>query len=568
MTLHVRPTVSRRASLALASAIIVLSCAGVGPVGLIGNPDGDVSFSRVGVSHAEAARDSPPRPDQLPLPTAAPIATTISSRPAMSARDKIKHVVIVVQENHSFDNYFGTFPGADGIPMQDGVPTVCAPDPTSGACIRPYHDPSDIGEGGPHSATAAIASIDGGRMDGFIRQQDESRAKACRAPGATLPCARKSLLSDVMGYHDAREIPNYWTYAREFVLQDHLFAPSTSYTLPSHLFLVSGWSARCETADPMSCRGAISALEHARPAGQPRPYAWTDLTYLLHQANVSWAYYVAPGAQPECAGDGMACAEKPQQASFDSYVSPLPLFQTVHDNHQVSNVQSLERFFNAAAKGELPSVSWVVPDEAHSEHPPYSIRAGQAHVTQLVNAIMQGPNWDSTAIFLTYDEWGGFYDHVAPPSIDEYGYGLRVPGLVISPYARRGYIDHQTLSFDAYLKLIEDIFLGGQRLDPKTDGRPDPRSTVRENVPQLGNLLDDFDFEQSPRPPVLLNPISPGGVTNAEPPSKQSPCPDNATTPPQAPRIPGIIARLVDELRALPFLGQSAVATAGTCAAK
>ncbi len=121
---------------------------------------------------------------------------------------------------------------------------------------------------------------------------------------------------------------------------------------------------------------------------------------------------------------------------------------------------------------------------------------------------MQGPDWNSTAIFLSWDDWGGFYDHVAPPNVDENGYGLRVPGIVISPYAKRGYIDHQTLSHDAYVKFIEDDFLGGQRLDPKTDGRPDPRPTVRENATQLGNVANDFDFSQTPRVPMVL----PGGA--------------------------------------------------------
>ena len=118
---------------------------------------------------------------------------------------------------------------------------------------------------------------------------------------------------------------------------------------------------------------------------------------------------------------------------------------------------------------------------------------------------MQGPAWNSTAIFLSWDDWGGFYDHVTPPHVDENGYGLRVPGLVISPYAKKGLIDHQTLSFDAYLKFIEDDFLGGSRLDPKTDGRPDPRPDVRENASVLGNLESDFDFSQSPRTPVVLS---------------------------------------------------------------
>jgi Phosphoesterase family/Fibronectin type III domain len=153
-------------------------------------------------------------------------------------------------------------------------------------------------------------------------------------------------------------------------------------------------------------------------------------------------------------------------------------------------------------------VSWVVPAKDNSEHAPWSIRAGQSYVTSIVNAVMNGPNWDSTAIFLSWDDWGGFYDHVVPPVVDVNGYGLRVPGIVISPYAKTGYIDHQTLSFDAYIKFIEDDFLDGARLDPLTDGRPDPRPTVRENVSILGDLANDFDFNQSPRPPELL-PVHP-----------------------------------------------------------
>jgi phospholipase C len=125
-------------------------------------------------------------------------------------------------------------------------------------------------------------------------------------------------------------------------------------------------------------------------------------------------------------------------------------------------------------------------------------------VTRLIDAVMRGPDWDSTAIFLAWDDWGGFYDHVAPLVVDGAGYGLRVPGIVISPFARQGFIDHQTLSFDAYLKFIEDDFLGGERLDPATDGRPDSRPDVRENVAQLGDLTKDFDFSQGPRAPAIL----------------------------------------------------------------
>jgi hypothetical protein len=142
-----------------------------------------------------------------------------------------------------------------------------------------------------------------------------------------------------------------------------------------------------------------------------------------------------------------------------------------------------------------------------SEHPPSRVSVGQAYVTRLVNAVMRSRDWPSTAIFLAWDDWGGFYDHVDPPKVDGAGYGLRVPAMVISPYAKRGYVDHQTLSFDAYARFIEDDFLAGRRLDPRTDGRPDPRPDVRETLPILGTLANDFDFTQKPRPPLILRPF-------------------------------------------------------------
>ena len=161
-----------------------------------------------------------------------------------------------------------------------------------------------------------------------------------------------------------------------------------------------------------------------------------------------------------------------------------------------------------ARTGHLPAVSWVIPSGRDSEHPPARVSAGQSYVTRLVDSVMHGKDWRSTAIFLAWDDWGGFYDHVPPPHVDFNGYGLRVPGLVISPYARTGYVDHQSLSFDAYVKFIEDDFLGGQRLDPRTDGRPDGRPDVREDNPGLGNLAYDFDFSRRPRPPAPL-PVHP-----------------------------------------------------------
>ncbi len=460
----------------------------------------------------------------------APTLRTPAPGPAVRSQadgiHKIKHVVIIMQENRSFDSYFGTYPGADGIPMKNGVPTVCVPDPRRHRCVKPFHNRQDVNFGGPHDMTDALADIDSGKMDGFIRQQRHGLAVACKKsydPNCSLAGAQR--VPDVMGYHDGRDIPNYWAYARNFVLQDHMYAAAISWSLPVHLYLVSAWSAKCaRPGEPMSCKTApqwpdlppdATALVqgHAGDYGQQRPggyvrppdYAWTDLTYLLHKQHVSWAYYVAAGTQADCATNAMFCRPKPQQAGTPGIWNPLPYFATVHHDDQLRNIQPLPAFYAAARAGTLPAVCWVVPNGNTSEHPPALVGAGQAYVTALINALMRGPEWASTAIFLSWDDWGGFYDHVVPPRVDQSGYGLRVPALVISPYARKGYVDHQTLSFDAYLKFIEDAFLGGQRLDPKTDGRPDARPDVREAAPLLGDLQNDFDFSQPPRGPLLLS---------------------------------------------------------------
>ena len=423
----------------------------------------------------------------------------------------IRHVVVIMQENRSFDSYFGTYPGADGIPMRNGVPTVCSPDPTTGRCVKPFHEARDRNAGGPHDHLDAVRDIARGKMDGFVGQARRGRYLECAsqvdAPGCSLAAHRPT---DVMGYHDWREIPNYWAYARNFVLQDHMFQSDSSWSLPAHLYLVSGWSASCaKKGDPQSCTSAVQAPGSppgtpGNTTGKPPDYAWTDLTYLLHRGHVSWRYYVAQGNQPDCADNAMFCAPVPQKASTPGIWNPLPWFDTVRHDHQLRDVAPLRSFFTAARRGTLPAVSWITPAQYVSEHPPGLVSRGQAYVSGLINSIMRSPDWSSTAIFLAWDDWGGFYDHVRPPTVDAQGYGLRVPALVISPYARRGYVDHQTLSFDAYLKFIEDDFLHGARLDPRTDGRPDPRPDVRENAKILGNLRADFNFHQKPRLPLLL----------------------------------------------------------------
>ncbi len=418
---------------------------------------------------------------------------------------KIQHVIVIMQENRSFDSYFGTYPGADGIPMKDGVPTVCVNDPRTDRCVKPYVDHQDLNGGGPHDAQAAVADINGGRMNGFIAEAERGRRGCLNLAN---PVCTNATTPDVMGYHTGTDIPNYWAYARNFVLQDHMFESVASWSFPSHLFLFSGWSADCSVpTDPMTCKGTL--MPRNRTAKNPTPFGWTDLTYLLDQHHVTWAAYLDGGA-----GGKFGVRRR---GGVPTIWNVLPGFVDVHQDGQTGNIQDLGRFFAAAKAGTLPAVSWILPDAKDSEHPPALVSTGQSYVTRLINAVMKSPDWKSSAIFLSWDDWGGFYDHVVPPRVDSLGYGLRVPGLVISPYARKGYVDHQVLSHDAYLKFIEDDFLNGQRLDPRTDGRPDARTVVREDVPILGNLVADFNFNAPARPPLIL-PVHPR--TTLIPPAK------------------------------------------------
>ena len=501
--------------------------------------------------------------------TSQPSASALRPTAAPSGISKNRHVVVIMQENRSFDSFFGTYPGADGTPAKNGQFTVCVPDPRTKGCDRPYHDPSLVNGGAGHNLSDSIADIDGGKMDGFVKSAEDASTRGC----STTPPASVCLPSsppDVMGYHDAREIPNYWTYAQDFVLQDHMFEPVDSWSLPAHLYQVSGWSAHCTSTNPGSCtndpeqaaaaaqglslkdlppafrscmvahgvtklsstsvtdpkviaagEACLRYLTHAQlqlllgsgngggEAAQLGLYSWTDLTYLLHKAGVSWAYYVQSGVQPDCDDNpdqtAAGCVPVTQGAGTPSIWNPLPSFTDVKEDGQLGDIKNLSAFYTAAEHGTLPAVSWIAPTQDNSDHPPANLATGQAYVTNLINTIMRGPDWNSTAIFVAWDDWGGFYDHVVPPRVDQNGYGLRVPALVISPYAKQGYIDHQTLSFDAYNKFIEDDFLGGARLDPKTDGRPDPRPDVREDATILGDLLADFDFNHPPRSPVLLS---------------------------------------------------------------
>jgi phospholipase C len=451
----------------------------------------------------------------------------------------IHHVIFIMQENRSFDHYFGTYPGADGFRKH-----TCEPiDPTdlSQGCVLPFHDQNDINAGGPHAAADAQYDLDNGigftKFDGFVQRQIIGSERSCavvpRRPSTCAGVKPGVTIHDVMGYHTADEIPNYWAYAQHFVLQDKLFEGVRSYSLPAHLDMTSEWSARC--TNPASVATCVTTPSPLRPSGTTVIYPWVNLFQLMDLHQVSWKYYLAVGTEPDCEDDEMTCEPAIQANGVLSFWNPVPAFGSVEAqgaSYLAAHNPRLDQFLLDIKNGTLPQVSWIVPSNDYSEHPPAGVTIGMEYVTSLVNAVMQSPYWKDTAIFVSWDDWGGFYDHVVPPIVDRngtatpiQGFGLRVPGLTISAWARAGMIDHQVLSFDSYATFIENIFMEGARLDPTALGEPDSRPTIRDELTtgtypdgttaKIGHLYKEFDFTQTALPPLVLSTHIPPSITVA-----------------------------------------------------
>jgi phospholipase C len=341
-----------------------------------------------------------------------------------------------------------------------------------------------------------------------------------------------------MGYHTADEIPNYWQYAQNFVLQDSLFSSVRSWSYPSHVYLSSEWLATCtNNTDASTCYTADTILN---PNDQTSHWPWVSIFQLLDVHNVSWKYYHNDGIEPDCDDEELDCGPQNQVEVSASIWNPAQFFSYVQQQgpaYLTAHTPAIDQLYLDLSAGTLPQVSWIVPNTLVSEHPyGNGITLGMEYVTSIVNAVMQSPEWNSTAIFISWDDFGGFYDNAVPPNLEmaehrvnqrpdmgfAQGFGLRVPGLVISPWVKPGLIDHQMLTFANYNKFIEDLFTGGARLDPVALGNPDSRPSIRDAVTQvtlmngtkvpIGDLMNDFDFTQQPLAPLILATHIPGSI--------------------------------------------------------
>ena len=361
----------------------------------------------------------------------------------------IQHTVFLINENHTFDNYFGTFPGADGtttglISTGQSIP------------LSPMAD-SDPADNLCNGWDCSLQAMDGGKMDKFD------------VIGGGTWSAYTQVTSE--------QIPNYWAYAQRFTLADHYFTSVHGPSLPNHLFALAAQSGGVidnggnpgpGTDCDGSSWGTVTVIDqYGNRSQQARCFHFKTLPDALHEAGITWKYYGENGG-------------------FLSLIASIR-----NTNLWNEGIASPTQFFADAKSGHLPSVSWLMPPGEYSEHPPGSVCEGENWTVSVLNAVMQGPDWNSTVVFITWDDFGGFYDHMAPPQVDQFGLGPRVPLLIISPYAKSGYVSHTVYDHTSVLKFIETRY-GLQPL------------TSRDAA--ASNMLDSFDFAQAPQVPLLLQP--------------------------------------------------------------
>jgi phospholipase C len=374
-----------------------------------------------------------------------------------SGIEQISQVVFIIKENRTFDNYFGTFAGADGatsgtISTGDVIPLGHTPDRT----------PRDIS----HSFQSAVTAIDGGAMDRFD----------------LIPGGNQN--GDYLAYTQLTEsdIPNYFSLARYFTLADAMFSSLTGPSFPNHLYTVGAqsggainnpansggkWGCDSDEGSLVQVMGSDGSITRQYPC-----FDFDTLVDRLEGAGLTWKYYAPNQGQSGYIWSALDAI---------AHVRLTGLWQ----QHVVPPAQ----FITDAANGRLSNVNWLVVGSGNSEHPPASSCVGENWTVRQLNAVMRGPQWNSTAVFLTWDDFGGFYDHVAPPAVDNFGFGPRVPLIIVSPFAKSGFISHTVYEFSSLLRFVENRW----HLDPLTD---------RDNF--ANDLSDSFAFDQDLLAPLFL----------------------------------------------------------------
>ncbi len=344
----------------------------------------------------------------------------------------VQHVVFIIKENHTYDNYFGQFPGGNGattgyyrsktIPLAhaaDSVPDIC------------------------HSRACAWRAFDNGAMDNFYFG---SRRLA--------PYSQ----------YTQSDIPLYWGLASQFVLADNFFTTVMGPSFPNHLISVGAYTGAAHNPNNLALSGdgwgcdtkgqQVLTIKWGWHTFAPPCFDVTTLPDELSAASVSWNYYSPP------VGD------------IGYQWSALDAINHIRYGKLWAQVVSSTRFATDATNGNLPAVSWLIAPLAYSEHPPSSVRAGMQWTYDQVQAVMNGPDWASTVIFITWDDFGGWYDHVAPPPADAAGLGFRVPLIIVSPFAKPGFILHDQADFVSVVRFIEERF-GLAPLGPRDSSASD-----------------------------------------------------------------------------------------------
>lgn len=470
---------------------------------------------------------------------------------ARSASSKIQHIVIIVQENRSFDNFFDCFPGTGCVttapppmpqpspypPVRSSPCPAALPTPSPGATPTPIAitfnaalPASDIDHG---YCPAFVVDYDGGKMDGFYW-------------GSTLHSPDHTAKTYAYQVVDKSKIQPYWTMATQYVLADHAFPTQASGSFTAHQDLIRGDTVIATGQSVVDYPWNHSFIENwgcDDPKNAPKGPTFTSLiesskqyrynqgpfpcfTYktirdLLDAKSITWKYYVPTfplnGGQMWNAFDAISAvrydkSEWPNKSKFNCTNSCVSWPQTNVLCDAAGSTSSPCPSPSPHGSVSLPAVSWVIPDEQDSDHggpAKPGTDNGPDWVATVVNAIGESSNWNSTAIIVVWDDWGGFYDHVSPPQLDYQGLGFRVPMIIVSPYAKHGYVSHTQYEFGSLLKFIEETYALGSL------GTTDARAN---------SISDSFNFNQPPhrfKPIGLLNPAHDGAYFLRRPPSNQ-----------------------------------------------